>query len=48
MNREIAMAAMEAATKEAEELNVKMNIAVVDCGANLVSFVRMDGAPATE
>ena len=44
MNREIAMAAMEAATKEAEKLNVKMNIAVVDCGANLVSFVRMDGA----
>ena len=44
MNREIATAAMEAATKEAEKLNVKMNIAVVDCGANLVSFVRMDGA----
>ena len=44
MNREMAMAAMEAATKEAEKLNVKMNIAVVDCGANLVSFVRMDGA----
>ena len=44
MNREIATAAMEAATKEAEKLNVKMNIAVVDCGANLVSFIRMDGA----
>ena len=44
MNREIAMAAMEAATKEAEKLNVKMNIAVVDVGANLVSFARMDGA----
>merc|ERR1712154_144365 len=44
MNRQIATAAMEAATKEAEKLNVKMNIAVVDCGANLVSFVRMDGA----
>lgn len=33
-----------AAKKKALEINTKMNIAVVDAGANLVSFVRMDGA----
>jgi uncharacterized protein GlcG (DUF336 family) len=33
-----------AAKKKSLELNTKMNIAVVDSGANLVSFVRMDGA----
>ena len=33
-----------AATKKANEINVKMNIAVVDEGANLVAFERMDGA----
>src|SRR5690606_5530271 len=30
--------------KKAESLGVKMNIAVVDAGANLKAFVRMDGA----
>ena len=33
-----------AAIKKANEINVKMNIAVVDEGANLVAFERMDGA----
>ena len=33
-----------AAKKKALEIDTKMNIAVVDSGANLVSFVRMDGA----
>jgi uncharacterized protein GlcG (DUF336 family) len=33
-----------AAIKKANEINVKMNIAVVDQGANLVAFERMDGA----
>lgn len=33
-----------AATAKAKEMNVKMNIAVVDAGANLTAFVRMDGA----
>ena len=32
------------AKAKAEEINTKMNIAVVDAGANLVAFVRMDGA----
>jgi uncharacterized protein GlcG (DUF336 family) len=39
-----ARAAVEAALKKAEALGTKMNIAVVDAGANLKAFVRMDGA----
>lgn len=39
-----AVAAVEAARKKSEELGVKMNIAVVDAGANLKAFLRMDGA----
>lgn len=35
---------IEAAIKKAEELDTKMDIAVVDAGANLKAFVRMDGA----
>ena len=33
-----------AAKEKAVSLDTKMNIAVVDAGANLVAFVRMDGA----
>ena len=44
MNQETACAAMKAALAESEKLNVKMNIAIVDAGGNLVSFMRMDGA----
>lgn len=32
------------AKKKAQAIDTKMNIAVVDAGANLVAFVRMDGA----
>jgi uncharacterized protein GlcG (DUF336 family) len=39
-----AKAAMEAALKKSRELGVKMNIAVVDAGANLKAFARMDDA----
>ena len=35
---------IEAAKQKSQEMGVKMNIAVVDAGANLVAFVRMDGA----
>ncbi len=35
---------LQAAKKKALELGVKMNIAVVDAGANLTTFARMDGA----
>ena len=39
-----AEAAIQAAQQKAVELGVKMNIAVVDAGANLTAFARMDGA----
>ncbi|BAO55573.1 GlcG/HbpS family heme-binding protein [Nonlabens marinus] len=39
-----AQAVIEKAMAKAKELNTKMNICVVDAGANQVAFVRMDGA----
>lgn len=39
-----AGAGLAAALKKAAELNAKMNIAVVDAGANLKAFARMDEA----
>jgi uncharacterized protein GlcG (DUF336 family) len=39
-----AWAAIEAAMKKAQELKTKMNIAIVDDGANLKGFLRMDDA----
>jgi len=39
-----ARAAVEAALEKADEIGTKMDIAVVDAGANLKAFVRMDGA----
>ncbi|MFT7465311.1 MAG: hypothetical protein ACI9EF_003676 [Pseudohongiellaceae bacterium] len=36
--------AVEAARSHAAKIGVKMNIAVVDAGANLLVFERMDGA----
>lgn len=39
-----AHAAVQAAVQKAVELKVKMDIAVVDAGANLKAFVRMDDA----
>ena len=41
---EQAESAVEAALAKCDELGVKMNIAIVDAGANLKSFARMDGA----
>jgi uncharacterized protein GlcG (DUF336 family) len=41
---EQAMAVMAAAKQKAQELHLKQDIAVVDAGGNLKSFVRMDGA----
>merc|ERR1711934_1180130 len=35
---------LNAAEAKSRELGLKMNIAVVDSGANLVGFLRMDGA----
>jgi len=39
-----AQAVLEAALNKAEEIDTKMDIAVVDAGANLKSFIRMDEA----
>ena len=39
-----AQAAVQAAHEKSLEIGVKMNIAVVDAGANLVAFIRMDDA----
>ena len=39
-----ARAAVTACIEKANELDVKMDIAVVDAGANLKAFARMDGA----
>ena len=42
MNYSLATLAVQAAVEESKKLNAKMNIAIVDVGANLVYFVRMD------
>ena len=39
-----AWAALEAAMKKAQELKTKMDIAIVDAGANLKGIIRMDEA----
>src|SRR4051812_17523671 len=39
-----AQAAVQAAHQKCLDMGVKMNIAIVDAGANLVAFARMDGA----
>lgn len=41
---ETAVRVVDAARKKAEEINTKMDIAVVDAGGNLKAFIRMDGA----
>ena len=41
---EQAYAITRAAFEKAQQLNLKMDIAVVDAGGNLKSFIRMDGA----
>ena len=41
---ELAMHAVEAARSKAQELGISQDIAVVDRGANLKAFIRMDGA----
>jgi uncharacterized protein GlcG (DUF336 family) len=41
---EQALAAVRAGLVKSGEIGVKMNVAVVDAGANLKAFIRMDGA----
>ncbi len=44
MSLEQARAAVNTALEKSREIGVNMNIAVVDAGANLKAFARMDGA----
>lgn len=44
ISSEAALKLLKAAEEKSRELGLKMNIAVVDSGANLVGFLRMDGA----
>jgi uncharacterized protein GlcG (DUF336 family) len=44
MTMERAQRIIEAGIAKAKEIGQVMNIAIVDAGANLTSFVRMDGA----
>lgn len=44
ITREEAQSILNAALRKAEDLDLKMNVAVVDAGANLKAFLRMDGA----
>ncbi len=44
LSLEQAQAAVAAAVKKSAELGCKMDVAVVDAGANLKAFARMDGA----
>ncbi len=39
-----ARAAVDAARRTADEIDTKMDIAIVDAGGNLKAFLRMDGA----
>lgn len=44
LSASLAQAALQAATKRAEEIGVPMSIAVIDAGRALVAFLRMDNA----
>jgi uncharacterized protein GlcG (DUF336 family) len=44
ISHEQAFAVIVASGQKAEEIDTKMDIAVVDAGGNLKAFVRMDGA----
>jgi len=44
LTQSLALRMLEAITNKAEELRIKINAAVVDEGANLKAFIRMDEA----
>ena len=44
ITQSLALKILEAITNKAEELGIKINAAVVDEGANLKAFIRMDEA----
>merc|ERR1711973_165544 len=44
VSRKAAEKLLQEAVSKSNELDAKMNISIVDLGANLVAFIRMDGA----
>ena len=44
INNQQAKICMDVAIAKCKEIGVKMNVAIVDSGANLKAFARMDGA----
>ena len=47
ISSEAALKLLKAAEEKSRELGVKMNIAVVDSGANLVGFLRLEYNPGS-
>lgn len=45
VSEKIVTKMMEAACRKAEELGIKINVAIADDGGNLKGFMRMDDAP---
>ena len=44
LDTQLAQTMLEAAIQKSKDIDAKMNIAIVDAGANLKTFFRMDGA----
>lgn len=44
LDTQLAQTILEAAIQKSKDIDAKMNIAIVDAGANLKTFFRMDGA----
>lgn len=45
LTEQICLRMIEAAVAKAKELNIRINVAIMDSGANLKAFLRMDEAP---
>lgn len=45
LTEEICMQMLQAAVSKAKELGIRVNVAIMDSGANLKAFLRMDEAP---
>lgn len=45
ITQQVVMKMLEAACQKADELGIKVNVAITDDGGNLKGFIRMDGAP---
>lgn len=45
ISQQVVMRMLEASCQKAEELGIRVNVAITDDGAHLKGFIRMDGAP---